>query len=84
MTNHCDRGQFWILIFSVMDNLEKLEKTGELIDIIWDINSKQIKTEKDWKKTEVLLESYEKSRNESLSAALSNLRELVHTLSDSA
>ncbi len=81
MSNHHDRGQLWIFIFNVMDNLEELKRTGELIDIIWDVSPDQTKTEKDWERTELLLKSYEKLRDESLDSALSNLKDLVDALS---
>lgn len=81
MTNHYDPGQLWILIFSILDNLEELEKTKVLTDIIWEINSDRSKLKTNWRRTEVLLRSYEKYRDSSLEIALSNLKELVNTLS---
>ena len=81
MTNHYDPGQLWILIFSILDNLEELEKTKVLTAIIWEINSDRSKLKTNWRRTEVLLRSYEKSRDSSLEIALSNLKELVNTLS---
>ena len=83
MTNHYDPGQIWILIFTILDRLEELERTKVLTDLIWEINSDRSKSKANWKRTEVLLTSYEKSRDESLNAALSNLRELVDVLSHS-
>ena len=82
MTNHYDPGQLWILIFKVLDHLEELEKTKVLTDIIWEINPNLSKSETNWRRTEVLLKSYEKSRNESLEVALSSLKELANVLSD--
>lgn len=79
MTYH-NREHLWLLIISAIDNLEKVEKAKELTNIIWDINISNIPTEKDWRRTEVLLESYEKIRDESLDAALKNLRELVQMM----
>ena len=82
MINHRDPGQLWALIFNILDHLEELERTKVLTDIIWEINSNQSKLQNNWKRTEVLLKSYEKYRDESLEASLDNMRELVNTLSD--
>ena len=79
MTYH-NREQLWSLIFNAIDNLEQVSRSRELINILWDINLKSSKTEQDWKRMEILLESYEKNRDEFLEAALSNLRELVQVL----
>ena len=79
MTYH-NREQLWSLIFNAIDNLEQVSRSRELINILWDINLKSSKTEQDWKRIEILLESYEKNRDEFLEAALSNLRELVQVL----
>ncbi len=75
-----DREQLWSLIIDAIDHLEQVARTRELTNILWDINAKSIKTEQDWQRVEILLESYEKVRDESLEAALSNLRELVQML----
>ncbi|MCC0176168.1 hypothetical protein I4641_04140 [Waterburya agarophytonicola K14] len=79
MTYH-DRERLWALIISAIDNLEQVSRSRELTNILWDINIKSSKTEQDWKRTEILLESYEKNRDEFLEAALSNLRELVQIM----
>lgn len=79
MTYH-DRDRLWSLIVSAIDNLEQVSRSRELTNILWDINLKSSKTEQDWKRTEILLESYEKNRDEFLEAALSNLRELVQIM----
>lgn len=68
--------QMRLLIISAIDDLEQVARARELTNIIWDINAKSCKTEKDWRKTEILLESYERTRDESLESAISNLREL--------
>ena len=81
MTNQYDPGQLYVLIFNILDNLEELEKTKVLTDIIWELNSDRNESPKTWRKTEVLLKSYEKYRDESLETALFNVRELVDTLS---
>lgn len=75
--------QMWFLILNAIDSLEQVARARELTNIIWDINDRGSKTEQDWKKTEILLESYERIRDESLEAALSNLRELVEIMNDS-
>lgn len=75
--------QMWLLIFNAIDNLEQVARARELTNVIWDINDKGEKSEQDWKKTEILLESYERTRDESLESALSDLRELVTILNDS-
>ena len=74
---HPNREQLWLLIINAIDNLEKIEKASELTDIIWEINISNNSVEKNWRRTEVLLESYEQTRDRSLNEALSNLRELV-------
>ncbi len=51
------------------------------MNIFWDLNFKLDKTEQELQKVEILLESYEKMRDESLDAALSNLKELGRILS---
>ena len=63
-----------------IDNLEQVARTRELTNILWDINFKINKTEQEWNKVEILLESYEKMRDESLEAALSKLREAMEIL----
>jgi hypothetical protein len=83
MPNYHNREQLWFLIINAIDNLEQVERARELTNIIWDINVKSSKTEQDWKKTEILLESYERTRDESLESALSNLRELVKIITGS-
>ena len=83
MSNYNNREQLWFLIINAIDNLEQVARARELTNIIWDINVKSRKTEQDWKKTEILLESYERTRDESLESALSNLRELVKIMTGS-
>ncbi|MGF1588166.1 MAG: hypothetical protein ACFCU7_02800 [Pleurocapsa sp.] len=80
MTSYYDRERLWSLIIDAIDHLEQVARTRELTNILWDINAKSIKTEQDWQRVEILLESYEKVRDESLEAALSNLRELVQII----
>ena len=75
--------QMWFLIFNAIDSLEQAARARELTNLIWDINDRGNKTERDWKKIEILLESYERTRDESLEAALTNLRELVRIMNDS-
>ena len=75
--------QMWLLIFDAIDNLEQVARARELTNIIWDINASDGKTMQDWKKTEVLLESYERARDEALESALSNLRKLVKIMNNS-
>lgn len=82
MTYH-DRERLWSLIINAMDNLEQMARVRELTNIIWDLNIDRNKTEQNWQKVEVLLESYEEARNKSLEAALSNLRELVFIMNSS-
>ncbi|HEY9769407.1 MAG TPA: hypothetical protein V6C71_13090 [Coleofasciculaceae cyanobacterium] len=81
MTNYHDRERLWSLIIDAIDHLEQVARTRELTNIFWDINVKSSKTEQDWQRVEILLESYETARDESLEAALANLRELVQMLS---
>lgn len=79
MTYH-NREQLWWLIIEAIDHLEQLARARELTNILWDVNVKDSKTEQDWNRVEILLESYEKTRDKSLDAALSNLRELVRIM----
>ncbi|MGF1538886.1 MAG: hypothetical protein ACFCU5_00305 [Pleurocapsa sp.] len=81
MTHYYDRERLWSLIINAIDNLEQVARARELTNILWDINVKSPETEQDWKRVEILLESYEKARDESLEAALSDLRELLQILS---
>ena len=83
VVNTVEREQMWSLIIDAIDSLEKVARARELTNIIWDINLKGSKTEQDWQKTEILLESYEKTRDESLESALSNLKELVEIMNAS-
>ena len=59
-----------------MNNLEQLDRTKELIEILWDINTECNRDEKDWERVELLLECYEARRNKYLSSALSDLERL--------
>ncbi|MBE9047171.1 hypothetical protein IQ255_22690 [Pleurocapsales cyanobacterium LEGE 10410] len=81
MSNHCNRQLVCSLILDAIDNLEQVARTRELTNILWDTNFKTDKTEQEWNKVEILLESYEKMRDESLEAALSNLKDLGKILS---
>ena len=80
-TEECE--QMWLLIIDAIDNLEQVTRARELTNIIWDINLKSSKTEQDWRRTEILLESYQRARDEALESALANLRELVEIMNDS-
>ena len=75
-----DRERLWWLIIEAIDNLEPVARARELTNILWDVNVKDDKTKQDWNRVEILLESYEKTRDKSLEAALSNLRELVRIM----
>ena len=75
--------QMRLLIINAIDNLEQVSRARELTNIIWDVNISGSKTEEDWRKTEILLESYEKTRDEYLESALSNLKELVEIMNAS-
>ncbi len=83
VVNAIELEQMWSLIINAIDSLEQASRARELTSIIWDVNINSCKTEQDWKKTEILLESYEKTRDESLESALSNLRALVKIMNDS-
>lgn len=72
------------LVIDTIDNLEQVARTRELTNILWDTNFKDGKTKQEWNKVEVLLESYEKLRDESLEAAMTNLKDLARILSCSA
>lgn len=77
MSNSLEREESWTLIVNAVDNLEQLVRGRELTSIIWDINANRVKTEQDWLRTAILLESYERIRDESLEAALLSLREYL-------
>ena len=77
MSNSPEREESWTLIVNAVDNLEQIVRARELTNSIWDINSNRVKTEQDWLRTAVLLESYEKIRDEALEAALSSLRDYM-------
>lgn len=81
MSNHPNREQLWSSIVNAIDDLERIVRARELTNIIWILNLSNSKTEQDWIRTELLLESYERIRDESLESALSNLRELVKIIS---
>ena len=83
MANCPKTDQSCSLIIDAIDNLEQLIRARELTNIIWDINVNGGQTEEDWNKTEILLESYERARDESLESALSSLRELVQIMTSS-
>ena len=83
MSNYHDRERLWSLIIDAIDNLEQVARARELTNILGDINVKSSKTEQDWRRVEILLESYEKTRDEFLEAALSDLRELVQMMTSS-
>lgn len=80
MSNHCNRRLACSLVIDAIDNLEQVSRARELTCILQDANSKTNKTEQEWSRVEVLLESYEKMRDEPLESALNNLRELVRIL----
>ena len=78
-----EQEQMCSLAINAIDNLEQMARARDLTNIIWDINISNSKTEQDWRKVETLLESYEKTRDESLESALSDLRELVTIMNNS-
>ncbi len=78
-----EQKQMCSLAMNAIDNLEQMARARDLTSIIWDINIDSSKTEQDWRKIEILLESYEKTRDESLESALSDLKELLTMMNDS-
>lgn len=80
IADSADVEQMRLLITNTIDDLEQMARVRELTNIIWEINLKSSKTEQDWLRTEILLECYEKARDESLESALSNLRELKEVM----
>lgn len=82
MSNYSEREELWQLVISAIDSLERMVKARELTNIIWDLNITMSRTERDWIRTELLLESYEKIRDESLEGALLNLRDLIQIMSE--
>lgn len=83
IANAVEIQQIQFLILNCIDNLEQVSRARDLTNIIWELNDKNGKTDLDWRKTEILLESYERTRDEFLESALSNLRELNEMISDS-
>ncbi len=83
MTNCHDKELLCLLIIDAIDNLEQVIRARELINILWAINNSDCKTEQDWNRAEILLESYEKTRDEFLKAAISNLKESVEVMAGS-
>lgn len=82
MTN-CHDKELLRLIINAIDDLEQVIRARELINILWAINTSSCKTEEDWNRAEILLESYEKTRDEFLEAAISNLKESVEVMAGS-
>ena len=76
MTNHCHRRLLRSLVFSAMDNFYQLERSKELMEILWDIQMEYTKDERDWERVELLLESYEQRRNKYLRELQSDLEQL--------
>ncbi|MEM8829898.1 MAG: hypothetical protein AAGE96_11125 [Cyanobacteria bacterium P01_G01_bin.19] len=78
-----EQKQMCMLAIDAIDNLEQIARARDLTSIIWDINTNGDKTEQDWRKIEILLQSYEKTRDESLESALSDLKELITMMNNS-
>lgn len=83
VVNAVELEQIWLLVIDAVDNLEQVARARELTNIIWEINEKGSRTEQDWEKTEILLESYERARDESLDSARSKLQKLMEIMNDS-
>ena len=81
VVNAVDLEQMWLLVIEAVDNLEQVARARELTNVIWDVNISS--SQESWEKTEVLLESYERTRDESLESALSNLKELMRIMNAS-
>ena len=81
VVNAVDLEQMWLLVIEAVDDLEQVARARELTNVIWDVNTSS--SEEGWEKTEILLESYERTRDESLESALSNLKELMRIMNDS-
>ena len=59
-----------------MDNYHQLNRTKELIDILWDVQTEYKKDERDWERVELLLECYEERRNKYLTQLEGDLEQL--------
>lgn len=81
VVNAVDLEQMWLLVIEAVDDLEQVARARELTNVIWDVNTTS--SEEGWEKTEILLESYERTRDESLESALSNLKELMKIMNES-
>lgn len=76
-----NKERIWLLVINTIDNLDRVARVRELTNMVSDINIKSSKTEEDRQRVKILIESYREVRDESLEAALFNLRELVLAMS---
>ena len=74
--------QMRLLVIDAIDNLEQLARARELTNVIWETNDINNKTARNCQRIEVLLESYERTRDESLESALAKLKELAEIMNN--
>lgn len=74
--------QMRMLVIDAIDDLEQLARARELTSVIWETNGINNKTDRSCQRIEVLLESYERTRDESLESALAKLRKLTEIMNN--
>ena len=72
--------QIRLLIVDAIDDLEQLARARELTNVIWETNGINSETDRNYQRIAVLLESYERTRDESLESALEKLKELAEVI----
>ena len=82
VTDRTDIEQMRMLIVDAIDDLEQLARARELTNAIWETASMNGRTDNGLLRLEVLLESYERTRDESLESALVKLKELAEVMND--
>ena len=82
VTDRIEVEQMQMLIVNAIDDLEQLSRARELTNAIWEADSMNGGTDKGLQRLEVLLESYERTRDESLESALAKLKELSEVLNN--
>ena len=82
VTDRIEVEQMQMLIVNAIDDLEQLSRARELTNAIWEAESMNCRTDKSLQRLEVLLESYERTRDESLESALAKLKELSEVLNN--
>ena len=82
VTDRIEVEQMQMLIVNAIDDLEQLARARELTNAIWESDSMNGRTDRGSQRLEVLLESYERTRDESLESALVKLKELAEVMNN--